>query len=135
MNDHCVFCKIVRGDIRSFKVYEDDHALVFMDIAEDVDGHMVAIPKKHVRSILDCDTDTLNHLMTTVKKVADHCVRDCGYDGVNLLNASEQSAGQSVPHFHIHIIPRKRGDGIDAWPVFDGARYGIEEIFNQLKIH
>ena len=97
------------------KVYEDEHTLVFMDIAKDVDGHMLAIPKKHIKNILDCDTETLGQLMTAVKKVSNHCIEVCGYDGVNLLNASDESAGQSVPHFHIHIIPRKKGDGIDAW--------------------
>ena len=130
----CVFCKIVNGDIPSFRVYEDEHTLVFMDIAKDVDGHMVAIPKKHVKCIFDCDVETLSHLMATVKKVSNHCVDACGYDGVNLLNASDESAGQSVPHFHIHIIPRKRGDNIDAWPTFDGANYDIEEIFQKLRI-
>ena len=78
----CVFCKIVSGDIPSFKVYEDEYTLVFMDIAKDVDGHMVAIPKKHVKCILDCDAETLGCLMTTVKKIANHCVENCGYDGV-----------------------------------------------------
>lgn len=130
----CVFCKIARGDIPGFKVYEDAYTLVFMDIAKDVDGHMVAIPKKHVKCILDCDVETLDHLMATVKKVSNHCVDECGYDGVNLLNASDESAGQSVPHFHIHIIPRKRGDGIDAWPTFDGANSEIEELFQKLRM-
>lgn len=130
----CVFCKIVNGDIPSFRVYEDEHTLVFMDIAKDVDGHMVAVPKKHVKCILDCDVETLNHLMVTVKKISNHCIDACGYDGVNLLNASDESAGQSVPHFHIHIIPRKRGDNIDAWPTFDGANYDIEELFQKLRI-
>lgn len=129
---NCIFCKIASGDAPSLKVYEDEHTMVFMDIAKDVDGHMVAIPKKHIKSILDCDTDSLNRLMQTVKKVSDHCVSKCGYDGVNLLNASEESAGQSVPHFHIHIIPRKKGDGVDAWPQFDGAKHKIEEIHKKL---
>ncbi len=70
--------------------------------------------KKHVKCILDCDVETLSHLMETVKKVSNHCIEHCGYDGVNLLNASDESAGQFVPHFHIHIIPRKTEDGIDA---------------------
>ena len=130
----CIFCKIVNGDIPSFKVYEDEQTLVFMDIARDVDGHMVAIPKKHINCILDCDTESLSNLMMTVKKVANHCVDNCGYDGVNLLNASDESAGQSVPHFHIHIIPRKSNDGIDAWPKFDGANHEIEELFQKLRL-
>ena len=130
----CVFCKIVSGDIPSFKVYEDEHTLIFMDIAKDVDGHMVAIPKKHVKSILDCDTETLSYLMAAVKKVSNHCIDHCGYDGVNLLNASDESAGQSVPHFHIHIIPRKTGDGIDAWPKFIGTNHEIETLFQKLRM-
>ena len=131
----CTFCKIVNREIPSRIVYEDEHTLVFMDIARDVDGHMCAIPKKHVKSILDCDTDTLNHLMAAVKTVSNHCVDNCGYDGVNLLNASDESAGQSVPHFHIHIIPRKKGDGIDTWPELPGATCEIEEIYRKIRIN
>ena len=131
---NCVFCRIIKGELNSFKIYEDEHTLVFMDIAKDVDGHMLAIPKKHVKSILDCDNECLNHLMATVKKVCNHLVDNCGYDGVNLLNASDESAGQSVPHFHIHIIPRKNNDGIDTWPKFNGITEEIEELFNKLKM-
>lgn len=132
---NCIFCKIASGDAPSLKVYEDEHTMVFMDIAKDVDGHMVAIPKKHIKSILDCDTDSLNRLMQTVKKVSDHCVSKCGYDGVNLLNASEESAGQSVPHFHIHIIPRKHNDHLDTWPKLDGAKQELEAVYKKLKFN
>ena len=90
--------------------------------------------KKHVKCILDCDVETLSHLMETVKKVSNHYIEHCGYDGVNLLNASDESAGQSVSHFHIHIIPRKTEDGIDAWPKFEGASCDIEELFPELRI-
>ena len=134
MSADCVFCKIISDELPSLKVYEDDHALVFMDIAGDVDGHMVAVPKKHVNNILDCDADTLSHLLLAVKKVSDYCVSHCGYEGVNLLNASGESAGQSVPHFHIHIIPRKAGDGIDAWPNFTGAKEEIAAVWERLKL-
>ena len=131
---NCVFCKIVNGELPSLKVYEDENTMIFMDIAKDVDGHMVAIPKKHVKSILDCDEATLQQLMFAVKKVSCHCVDQCGYDGVNLLNASDESAGQSVPHFHIHIIPRKKDDGLDTWPKFDGAKCEIEKIYNIIRM-
>lgn len=128
----CVFCNIVNGKAPSLKVYEDEYALVFMAAANDVDGHMLAIPKKHVESILDCDEAMLSHLMSAVKKVSEHCVNKCGCDGVNLLNASGESAGQSVPHFHIHIIPRKHNDNIDAWPKFGGANCSTEENYKRL---
>lgn len=130
----CLFCKIINGEIPSYKIFEDNNTIVIMDIAGDVDGHMLAIPKKHVKNILDCDSETLKKLSITVHKVAKHCVDNCGYNGVNLLNASDESAGQSVPHFHIHIIPRKQKDGIDAWPDFKGAKFDIETNFKKLKM-
>ena len=130
----CVFCRIVNREIPSLTVYEDAHTMVFMDIAKDVDGHMVAIPKRHVKSILDCDAETLERLMLTVKRVSDHLVEHCGYEGVNLLNASDESAGQSVPHFHIHIIPRKSGDGLDTWPKLPGATCEIQEIYEKIRM-
>lgn len=133
-NIDCIFCKIISGELSGEIVYEDEYAVVFMDIAGDVDGHMLAVPRKHVKNILDCDPDTLNHLMAAVKKVAAHCTENGGYDGVNLLNASGGSAGQSVPHFHIHIIPRKKGDGIDAWPAFPGAGRKLEEVYEELRM-
>lgn len=131
---NCVFCKIIDGALPCFKVYEDDDVLAFMDIAGDVDGHLLVVPKKHVKSILDCDGETLAHLMTAVKRISNHLVDNCGYDGVNLLNASDESAGQSVPHFHIHIIPRKVGDELDTWPKFNGATREIEEIYEKIKM-
>ena len=130
----CIFCKIVSGEIPSMKVYEDEHTLVIMDIAKDVDGHMLAMPKKHVNNIFDCDEGTLHHLMDTVKIVSKHCVDNCNYEGVNLLNASGESADQSVPHFHIHIIPRKSNDNIDAWPNLAGAQCEVEEIYKKIKV-
>lgn len=130
----CIFCRIVAGDIPCMKVYEDEHTLVFMDIARDVDGHLVAIPKKHVKSLLDCDSETLHHLMDTVQKVSRHLTGHCGYEGVNLLNASEEAAQQSVPHFHIHIIPRKDGDGVEAWPVFTGAEEDVQAVWERIAM-
>ena len=99
----CIFCQIATGKIQGLRVFEDEKTLAIMDIAKDVDGHMLVIPKKHCKNILDCDRETLNAVMDTVRKVSRHLTEKCGYDGVNLLNASGESAGQSVPHFHIHI--------------------------------
>lgn len=130
----CVFCQIVNRAIPARVIYEDEHSLVFMDIANDVDGHMVAIPKAHCESILDCPQEVLPHFLNAVQKVACHCVEHCGYSGVNLLNASGKTAGQSVPHFHIHIIPRAEGDNIDAWPHFTGAKNPVETVFQRLRM-
>lgn len=130
----CIFCKIISGDIPSRKVFEDEWTYAFMDVARDVDGHILVVPKTHAKNILDCDEETLAHVMNTVKRISNHLVDRCGYAGVNLLNASDECAGQSVPHFHIHIIPRKPNDGIDAWPHFSGAKQEIEDVFNAVRM-
>ncbi len=131
---NCIFCKIIKGDIPSYKIYEDEYTYAFLDIAKDVSGHTLVIPKKHVVNILDCDNETLTHLMDTVKKISNHYVDNCGYDGVNIINASGLAAQQTVFHFHIHIIPRKENDNVDAWPNFKGADTELEEMHKLLKI-
>ena len=132
--ENCVFCKIISGEFSSRKIYEDDNTLAFLDISKDVDGHILVVPKKHCKNILDCDNDSLNAVMQTVKKVSNHLVDNCGYDGVNMLNCSDESAGQTVPHFHVHIIPRKKDDNINAWPSFSGANEDLDVTLERLKI-
>jgi len=133
MNE-CHFCKIASGMIPCMKVYEDELTIAFMDIAKDVDGHILVVPKKHFKNVLDCNEETICAVAKTVKTVSDHLTEHCGYEGVNLLNASDESAGQSVPHFHIHIIPRKSNDGIDAWPKFEGAKEDIQTVYQEVKM-
>ena len=130
----CVFCKIISGEFESMKVFEDEFTLAFMDVAKDVEGHILVVPKNHVKNILDCDNFILNYVINTVKRVSNHLIDNCWYEGVNLLNASNECAGQSVGHFHIHIIPRRRCDGIDAWPKFNGALSEIEDIYKKIII-
>ena len=132
--DDCIFCKIASGVIQGLRIYENDETLAFMDIAKDVDGHILVIPKKHYKNILDCDSETLSAVTRTTKIISNHLTEHCGYEGVNLLNASDESAGQSVPHFHIHIIPRKKDDGIDAWPKFEGAKEDIQAVFEKVRV-
>lgn len=130
----CIFCKIINNELPSRIVFQDSHTIVFMDIAKDVDGHMVVAPKKHVENLFNCDSETLQHLINTLQIVSKHCVENCGFEGINVLHASGEAADQSVPHFHFHLIPRKKGDGVDAWPNFEGAKREIEEVFEELRI-
>ena len=103
-------------------------------VSKVVDGHILVIPKKHCKSILDCDPETLCSVMQAVQTVSNHLTKHCGYEGVNILNASDESAGQSVSHFHMHIIPRREDDGIDAWPRFEGAKDDIQSVFEKVKM-
>lgn len=132
--NRCVFCRIIQGELPSKKVYEDENTLIFMDIAGDVDGHLVAVPKVHCKSLLDCPPKNLRNLMDALQRVSRHLTENCGYDGVNLLHASEESAGQSVPHLHMHLIPRKKADGIDAWPAFPGSSLPLEEVHRRITM-
>jgi len=135
--DDCIFCKIASGIQPCMKVYEDEWTISFMDIAKDVDGHILVIPKKHYKNILDCDYDTLHAVINTVKLVSNHLVDNCGYDGVDIMSANDESAGQSLPHFHIHIIPRAIDDGLGGvgeWPHFTGAKYELEYMYKKVRM-
>lgn len=104
----CIFCKIINGEIPSYKIYEDEYTYAFLDIAKDIEGHTLVIPKKHALNVLDCETEILTKLLETVQRISKHYVEDLGYDGVNILNASGAAAEQSVFHLHFHILPRKK---------------------------
>lgn len=130
----CSFCKIAAGNAPCRKIYEDEFTLAFLDTARDAEGHTLVIPKQHAENLLDCGGETLAHLMETVKRVSEHYVRDCGYEGVNLLNASGSAAQQSVPHLHFHIIPRRKGDGLNTWPELGKDPTSPEELEKRLTM-
>ena len=131
----CIFCKIIKGEIPSYKIYEDEKTYAFLDIACDSFGHTLVIPKKHCQNVLDCDDEYLQATITTVKKIAKHFVEDCGFDGVNILNASGESAQQTVFHLHFHVIPRKKEDGIDIWPLKDKYDLDLKDVCDKLKLN
>ena len=133
--EDCLFCKIIAGEIPGKKVYEDEFTYVFMDVAKDVDGHMLVVPKKHFKNILDADEESLKHVILTAQKVSKHLVEDCGYDGIVTLNNNNECVGQSVFHYHMHILPKKNADGLAGWPPkFEGAKYDLDEVFNKVKM-
>lgn len=130
----CIFCKIIKGEIPSYKIYEDEYTYAFLDIASDSYGHTLVIPKKHCTNVLDCPDEYLSAVMASVKKIALHYTEDCGFDGVNILNASEEAAQQSVFHLHFHIIPRKKGDNIDIWPLKEKFELDMAAICKELSL-
>ncbi|MBR2966377.1 MAG: HIT family protein [Clostridia bacterium] len=134
MND-CIFCKIIKGEIPCYKIYEDQHALAFLDIACDCYGHTLVIPKQHCTNVLDCNEQSLQGVISAVQKVANHFVNNCGFSGVNILNASGQSAQQSVFHLHFHVIPRKEGDNLDLWPLHGKQQLNLAEVCQHLKLN
>jgi histidine triad (HIT) family protein len=111
----CVFCKIVARELPELVVYEDAHALAFLDKEQAVSGHTLVVPKTHYESIFDILPEELNHLSSAVKKTAELLRERLGCDGINVLNANGKAAQQSVSHLHFHVLPRWEHDGVDAW--------------------
>lgn len=104
-----IFAKIIRGEIPCHKVYEDDHALVFMDVMPQSKGHALVIPKAQSRNLLDADAATLARLIPLVQKVARAAKSAFAADGISIIQYNEAAGGQSVFHLHFHVIPRYEG--------------------------
>ena len=104
-----IFAKILRGEIPAHKIYEDEHALAFMDVMPMVDGHCLVVPKQASRGLLDTNPAVLANVMPVVQKVARAAVSAMGADGFQLRQYNEAAAGQTVFHLHFHILPMKDG--------------------------
>ena len=104
-----IFAKILRGEIPSHRVYEDDAVVAFMDVMPQGHGHTLVVPKAPSRNLLDADPATIGPLFTTVQKVALAVKKAFGADGVTILQFNEPASGQTVYHLHVHVIPRFDG--------------------------
>ena len=111
----CIFCKIIKGEIPSSKVYENDKVFAFLDIGPIAKGHTLVIPKAHSNNIFDIPEEDLCELMKAVKMLSGVVKKATGAGGIVIGMNNEKVAGQEVPHAHIHIIPRKEGDGLKHW--------------------
>ena len=104
-----IFAKILRGEIPSHKIYEDEHTLAFMDVMPQVDGHCLVVPKVGSRNLLDAELSTLTPLMATVQRVARAAKAAFKADGVQIRQYNEPAAGQTVFHLNFHIMPMNEG--------------------------
>jgi histidine triad (HIT) family protein len=104
-----IFAKILRGEIPSHKIFEDEYTLAFMDVMPQCDGHCLVIPKAPSRGLLDAKPETLAYLMAAVQKVSSAAVQGMSADGFQLRQFNEAPAGQTVFHLHFHILPLKEG--------------------------
>ena len=102
----CIFCDIISGKIPSSTVYEDDQVLAILDISQVTFGHTLVMPKKHVDSALEADEETIAAVFSAASKLARKIQKNTGAAGINLLANCGEAAGQSVPHMHVHVIPR-----------------------------
>ena len=128
----CIFCKIVNGEIPSYKVYEDDSYLAFLDISQATIGHTLVIPKKHYENIFELPEDS--KIFQIVTKLSKAVKKATNAQGVNILNNNGEAAGQTVKHFHIHIIPRYENDNFTInFPSNSLSQEEFNNLTNKLK--
>jgi histidine triad (HIT) family protein len=130
----CVFCKIRDGELPSMRVYEDDRTLAIMDINPLSSGHCLIVAKTHAPTLWDADPLDLQAAITAAQKVAVALKTAVKPDGLNMLQANGAAAFQSVPHFHLHLIPRWTGDGKGFdWKLVPGDREQITRTGDKLR--
>lgn len=104
--EDCIFCKIAKGIIPSHKIYEDDDVLAFLDISQTTKGHTLVIPKEHYDNFLCVPQEVMHKVMDVAQRIGQANIMMLGAKGVNILTNVNKEAGQSVFHFHVHVIPR-----------------------------
>ena len=126
MND-CVFCKIVGGQIPSTRVFEDEHTLAFMDIGQVNPGHVLVAVKKHAANLYALDEAQTAAVARTSVRVARAIEAAFKPEGLSVYQANGKAAGQTVFHYHVHLLPRHAGDGMElTWPVKNPPRETLE---------
>ncbi len=111
--DSCIFCKIIKGEIPSSTIYEDENVKVILDIAPAAKGHAILLVKEHVANIFELEAELAAEIFAVVPKVAAAIKAELGCDGMNILQNNGTEAGQTVFHLHIHFIPRWKDDAVN----------------------
>ncbi len=134
---NCIFCKIIAGEIPSNTIYEDDEFKVILDLAPAAKGHALILPKEHYADIYEIDEEVAGKAMKLAKKLAIHMTEVLGCDGFNILQNNHEVAGQTVFHFHMHLIPRykeAKNNDILKWSEETFSSEEMAEIKEALKM-
>lgn len=132
--DDCIFCRIISGEIPGQIVDEDERTVAFMDINPATRGHALVVPRRHARDLLEIEPPELEATVLAAQRLAAKMPERLGADGVNLLNACGRAAWQTVFHFHIHVIPRYRGDPLRLpWTPHEGDSEEIAQAAQALR--
>lgn len=135
MQESCIFCKILKGEIPSFTVYEDELFKVILDRFPATQGHMLIIPKLHHESIFDMPANVATGIYPLARKMSKVVKEAMGADGINIVQNNGIAAGQAVFHFHLHVIPRYENDGIQINKTSNGETTleQLEEVAHKIK--
>lgn len=131
---NCIFCKIIAGEIPSFKLFENDDTLAFMDINPASPGHALVIPKEHAADVHAVSEAAISATVKTAKKIAAAIDRALQPQGLNLLQCNGPAAAQSVLHFHMHVLPRSEGDELKLnWGLEAGDMDAIGALAERIR--
>ena len=130
LNDNCIFCKIIKGEIPSYTVYETEDVKVFMDINPMSKGHLLVIPKEHYNNILDIDNVILRKIDDSIREIYPKLKDKLGAEGLTRIQNNE--LGQEVKHYHMHLVPRYKDDKFIE-TVNEDAKNSLNEVFELLK--
>ena len=133
--DNCIFCKIIAGEIPSAAIFEDEEFKAILDRFPGNIGHVLVLPKKHYSNIFDIDEDVAGRLFRLATKIAKNMKEVLGFEAMNVVQNNGSLAGQTVHHFHLHLIPRYENDKVQIkWEQLDLTDEQIAEIQNKLKL-
>lgn len=128
--ENCIFCKIIKGEIPSMTIYEDDVVKVFLDINPTTNGDTLIVPKKHIENMLDLDDKTLSHIHKISKDIYSVLKEKLNIDGLTLVQ--NNFYGQEIKHYHVHLIPRYKNDNVKQLSNKEILKE-VKEVFNQIK--
>ena len=133
-DENCIFCKIINGDIPSAKVYEDEDFVIMLDIGPATFGHVLILPKEHYANLFEMPEELLAKAVKLAKSFGEKLVKALHADGMNVVQNNGLAAGQTVFHFHMHLIPRYEGDSVgELWTPGSLTEEDREEIIHKLK--
>lgn len=131
--ENCLFCKIVKGEIDSEKIYENENVLAFLDAFPSTEGHTIIISKKHYENIFDASKDILKETIEVAQKISFLLKEKLGAEGINLFNNNNKVAQQEIFHYHLHVIPRYSGDEFEIVGKNKTKNINLKETAKKIK--
>lgn len=131
--EDCIFCKIVKGELPSFKLYEDSEIVSFLTIAPINEGHALVVPKEHYKDLFDTPKELLEKIISKSQKISNAIKQTTGCSGINIVQNNGKSAGQEIMHYHMHLIPRHEDDGLEQWHGKEKTPDEIKTVAEKIK--
>lgn len=132
MESNCIFCKIINKEIPSKIVYEDKDFLAMLDIAPATKGHVLILPKEHAATLTELSDDKASKILVLAKKIINAMMKVHGFTSYNLIQNNGKLAGQTVNHFHLHLIPRYSVDDVGLWTPHEGDPSVTDELAKEV---